>query len=72
MANAGRITGRIARGRALVDALSVSQFLTAYNASLANVLELKTSTITGILKSKGDRSMVVASCTGNWRMGRPV
>jgi hypothetical protein len=38
-----------------MDALNVSQFLTAYNASLANVLELKTSTITGILKPKGDK-----------------
>jgi hypothetical protein len=38
-----------------VDALNVAQFLTAYNASLANVLELKTSTITGTLKAGSDQ-----------------
>lgn len=38
-----------------MNALNVSQFLTAYNASLANVLELKTSTITGTLKPGSDQ-----------------
>jgi hypothetical protein len=38
-----------------VDALNVAQFLAAYNASFANVLELKTSTVTGILESRSDR-----------------
>jgi hypothetical protein len=37
-----------------VDPLNVSQFLTAYNASLADVLELKTSTVTGILEPKNN------------------
>lgn len=35
--------------------LSVCQFLAAYNASLANVLELKTITVTGTLESKSDK-----------------
>jgi hypothetical protein len=38
-----------------VDSLNVSQFLAAYNASLANVFELKASTITGILGPKSDK-----------------
>jgi hypothetical protein len=39
---------------AIVDPLNVSQFLAAYNVSLANVLELKVSTITGILEPKNN------------------
>ena len=42
-------------GRAIVEPLNVSQFLAAYNASLANVLELKTTTVTGTLKPWSDR-----------------
>jgi len=38
-----------------VDPLNVSQLLTAYNASLADVLELKASTVTGILEPKSDK-----------------
>jgi hypothetical protein len=38
----------------IVDPLNVSQFLAAYNASLANVLELKVSTVTGILEPKNN------------------
>lgn len=38
-----------------MDSLNVSQFLAAYNASLANVFELKASTITGILGPKSDK-----------------
>jgi exodeoxyribonuclease VII large subunit len=37
-----------------VEPLNVSQFLTAYNASLADVLELKASTVTGILEPKNN------------------
>jgi hypothetical protein len=39
-----------------VDSLNVSQFLAAYNASLADVLELKASTVTGILERKSDKN----------------
>jgi len=35
--------------------LNVCQFLSAYNASLANVLELSTTTVTGTLESKSDK-----------------
>jgi exodeoxyribonuclease VII large subunit len=45
----------LSRGRAIVDPLNVSQFLAAYDASLANVLELKASMVTGILEPKGDK-----------------
>jgi hypothetical protein len=45
----------LARGRVIVDSLNVSQFLAAYNASLANVRECKASTITGILRPKSDQ-----------------
>ncbi|HYY16334.1 MAG TPA: hypothetical protein VE965_06790 [Gammaproteobacteria bacterium] len=38
-----------------MDPLNVSQFLAAYNASLADVLELKASIITGFLEPKSDR-----------------
>ena len=38
-----------------MDSLNVSQFLAAYNASLANVFELKASTVTGILGPKSDK-----------------
>ena len=38
-----------------MDTLNVAQFLAAYNASLADVLELKASTITGILEPKSDK-----------------
>jgi hypothetical protein len=38
-----------------MDPLNVSQFFAAYNASLANALELKASTITGILEPKSDK-----------------
>jgi Exonuclease VII, large subunit len=37
-----------------VDPLNVSQFLAAYHASLADVLELKASTVTGILERKNN------------------
>jgi hypothetical protein len=37
-----------------VDPLNVAQFLSAYNASLADVLELKASTVTGILEPWND------------------
>jgi hypothetical protein len=37
-----------------MDALNVSQFLTAYNASLTNVFKHKTLTITGILDPKNN------------------
>jgi hypothetical protein len=42
-----------------VDPLNVSQFLAAYNASLADVLELKVSTITGILDKPRQRSRYI-------------
>jgi exodeoxyribonuclease VII large subunit len=38
-----------------VDPLTVSQFLAAYNASLVNALELKASTITGVLEPRSDK-----------------
>jgi hypothetical protein len=49
-------SGKLLRSsrRAIVDPLNVSQFLAAYNASLADVLELKVSTITGILEPKNN------------------
>jgi hypothetical protein len=37
-----------------VDPLNVSQFLSAYNASLADVLELRASTLIGILEPRND------------------
>jgi hypothetical protein len=60
-------------GRAIVEPLNVSQLLAAYNASPANVLELKTTTVTGTLKPGSDRiygrgdlfwaNMATTSCT---------
>ena len=37
-----------------MDPLNISQFLAAYNASLVDVLELKASTVTGILEPKSN------------------
>lgn len=38
-----------------MHSLNVSQFIAAYNASLANVLELRTATVTGVLEPRNDK-----------------